>query len=224
MVAQQPKFSHITLVLFDSGSDNTFITGSVLPKGASSKTTNKLLKVQTINVQKAMNQQVTLNTLGFPEFSATQRVDREYDVYVFDHCSSYDVILGLDIMVKLGINISSSTQTMEWNGRRIPWKPHTYFDDSILQDPVAADAHCMFIDSTFDDDMDQLMHDCFFTAAIKESLYETVSTQEVLNHQKHLNSTQLGELKSVLDNLPVYSMAIWSKRENLENSKSQSSS
>jgi hypothetical protein len=36
-------------VLFDSGSDNTFISRSVLPKGASSKTTDKLLKVQTIN-------------------------------------------------------------------------------------------------------------------------------------------------------------------------------
>jgi hypothetical protein len=45
-------------VLFDSGSDNTFISRSVLPKGASSKTTNKLLKVQIINGRKAMNQQV----------------------------------------------------------------------------------------------------------------------------------------------------------------------
>jgi hypothetical protein len=103
-------------------------------------------------------------------------------------------------MVQLGINISCSTQTIEWNGTRIPWKPWTYFDDSILQDPVAADAHCMFIDSTFHDDMDQLMDDCFFTAPIKESLYKAISTQEVLNHQKHLNSTQLGELRSVLDN------------------------
>jgi hypothetical protein len=149
-----------------------------------------------------MNQQVTLNTLGFPECSATQRVDHEYNVYVFDRSSSYDIILGLDIMVQLGIDISCSThQIIEWNGRtRIPWKPRTYFDDSLLQDSVAADAHCMFIDSTFDNDMDQLMDDCFFTAPIMESLYETVSTQEVLNHQKHLNSTQKGELKSVLDN------------------------
>jgi hypothetical protein len=116
-------------VLFDSGSDNTFISPSVLPKGASSKTTDKLLKVQTINGRKAMNQQVTLNTLGFPEFSATQRVDREYDVYVFDRSSSYDVILGLNIMVQLGIDISCSRQTIEWNGTRIPWKPRTYFDD-----------------------------------------------------------------------------------------------
>jgi hypothetical protein len=84
---------------------------------------------------------------------------------------------------------------------RIPWKPCTFFDESILQDPDAADARCtMFIDSTFDDNMDQLMDDCFFTAPIKESLYKTVCTQGVLNHQKHLNSTQLGELKSVLDN------------------------
>jgi hypothetical protein len=36
-------------VLFDSGSDNTFISRSVLPKGASSKTTDKLLKVHTMN-------------------------------------------------------------------------------------------------------------------------------------------------------------------------------
>jgi hypothetical protein len=43
------------LCVFDSGSDNTFISRSVLPKGASSTTTDKLLKVQTINVQKAMN-------------------------------------------------------------------------------------------------------------------------------------------------------------------------
>jgi hypothetical protein len=103
-------------------------------------------------------------------------------------------------MVQLGINISCFTQTIEWNGTRIPWKPRSYFDDSsLLQDPIAADTHCMFINSTFDIDMDQLMDDCFFIAPIKESLYETVSTQEVLNHQKHVNFTQLGKLKSVLD-------------------------
>jgi hypothetical protein len=99
-------------MLFDSGSDNTFISCSVLPKGASSKTTDKLLKVQTINGRKAMNQQLTLNTLGFPEFSATQQVHQEYDVYVFVCSSSYDVILGLDTMVQLGIDISCSTQKL----------------------------------------------------------------------------------------------------------------
>jgi hypothetical protein len=77
-------------------------------------------------------------------------------------------------MVQLSTDISCSTQTIEWNGTRIPWKPRTYFDDSLLQDPVTADAHCMFIDSTFEDNMDQLMDDCFFTAPIKESLYKTV--------------------------------------------------
>ena len=36
-------------VLFDSGSDKTFISRSVLPKGASSKTTKDTMTVQTIN-------------------------------------------------------------------------------------------------------------------------------------------------------------------------------
>jgi hypothetical protein len=36
-------------VLLDSGSDNTFISRSFLPKGRSGKTTDRLLKVQTID-------------------------------------------------------------------------------------------------------------------------------------------------------------------------------
>ena len=188
-------------VLFDTGSDKTFINRSALPVGANSETTAKTVRVNTINGINPMNQIVSLKLLGLPEFSPTQKADGEnYKAYVFNKSSPYDIILGLDIMVPLGIDVSCTTQTVTWNGTKVPWKPRTYFQDSLLQDASAAEAHCLFLPSSFDNDMEQLLDDCFFAMPIKESLYETVSTQDVLDKQSHLTTSQIADLSKVLNN------------------------
>jgi hypothetical protein len=93
-------------VLFDSGSDQTFIKLIALPKGAVAKTVTAL-KVTTIQGIDKVFQQVILKDLTFPEFSPMQRIDKAIIAYVYDHKDSpYDVIIGLDVLVPLGIDVS----------------------------------------------------------------------------------------------------------------------
>jgi hypothetical protein len=40
------------------------------------------------------------------------------------HC---DLIIGMDVMQKLGIDIPNTSRTIIWDSQRIPFKPHYYF-------------------------------------------------------------------------------------------------
>jgi hypothetical protein len=62
--------------LFDPGSDKTFINRRVLPKGANGKTVDPL-PVNTLNGVDMVNQEVGLEELTLPEFSAMQRIDKK---------------------------------------------------------------------------------------------------------------------------------------------------
>jgi hypothetical protein len=74
------------------------------------------------------NQKVVLEELTLAEFSATQRIDKKVSAYVFDKPSSpYDLVLGLDLLVPLGIDISCSTQTIPWLDESVSWKPFDAF-------------------------------------------------------------------------------------------------
>ena len=117
----QHKPSHCPLkVLFDSGSDLTFIHQRVLPVGTVTKTVLPR-RIKTLHGTATISQQVILHDISFPEFSATQRVDKALNAFVYNQTESpYDVILGLDVLVPLGIEISCSTKTITWNDIKIP--------------------------------------------------------------------------------------------------------
>jgi hypothetical protein len=79
---QSHKNSRALKVLFDTGSDGTFIKRTVLPKGAVAKTV-AALNVNTIQGIDQVSQQVILKDLIFPEFSPTQRIDKAIVAYVY---------------------------------------------------------------------------------------------------------------------------------------------
>mmetsp|Transcript_26605 Transcript_26605/g.37724 ORF Transcript_26605/g.37724 Transcript_26605/m.37724 type:complete len:335 (-) Transcript_26605:774-1778(-) len=62
-------------VLFDTGSDKSFIARTALPKNAAGKTV-PALNINTINGVNKINQQVTLRNITLPEFSPTQTTCR----------------------------------------------------------------------------------------------------------------------------------------------------
>ena len=165
-------------VLFDSGSDHAFIHHSVLPKHTAGKSVSPM-QINTLNGDsQTVNRRVSSEHISFPEFSPTQRVDKAISAYVYTNDKhTYDVILGLDSMVPLGIEISCSTWTVSWLGKRIPFKPRSYFDDNGFKEPVANVAHCFHIDP-FDEVIDS-----FATAAttILESKYDHVTKEKVSN-------------------------------------------
>jgi hypothetical protein len=183
--------------LFDSGSDKTFINRRILPKGANG-TTVKSIGINTITGADKINQKVTLENLTLPEFSATRRINLKVSAYIFDHESSpYDIILGLDLLVPLGIDISCSTNTISWQNEKVTWKPKSYFLDSNLNDPVSYETHCIFL-NTNDDFEDWIESHSTSSVNIKSSKYELVDTDKVAQQQKHLTDSQQDELAQVL--------------------------
>jgi transposase InsO family protein len=183
--------------LFDPGSDRTFINRRVLPIGANGKTVESI-GVNTINGVDKVNQKVILEELTLPEFSATRKIDQKVSAYIFDQESSpYDIVIGLDLLVPLGIDISCSTKTISWQDEQVTWKPKSYFLDSNLNDSVSYETHCFFINST--DDFDEWIESHSTTSVtIKSSKYESIDTDEVARQQKHLSKSQQDDLAKVL--------------------------
>jgi hypothetical protein len=86
--------------------------------------------------------------------------------------------------VPLGIDISCTTKTIQWMDHKIPWKPKSYFNNSILSDPVACQTHCFF----FNDDsfLDETTFNCF-NSALLESKYEAIDVHQVAKQQLQLD-------------------------------------
>ena len=61
--------------------------------------------------------------LKFPEFNPTAEITQT--VHITKTLGNYDLIIGQDLLHKLGVNISFSSKTMTWNDVTIDMKPHT---------------------------------------------------------------------------------------------------
>jgi hypothetical protein len=166
---QKQKHSKPLRVLFDSGSDVTFINLASLPKGIHAKRTSVQLRT-VAGSAKVLSRAVTLENVCFPELSPTRRFDKEITAIVSSHTGSYDVILGNDVLVPAGIDILASTQTIQWFDVHVPWQPTTHpihpqkpsdvarqHKDAVLQ-PTGDTVHNSFYSMANDDD-DLL--DCF---------------------------------------------------------------
>ena len=173
-------------VLFDTGSDKTFVNRRILPKGANGKTVSNSM-FSTINGVKTINQQVELEGIILPEFSPTKKIDKPMSALVFEDEGLYDIIFGLDFLVPVGIEISCLTQTISWDNVKVPWQPKT-----TLKDNKFGSYLIQTIDS-FNEDPDQDW-DCFAAQTsvkeILESKYDKVSTNSVAQEQVHLTPRQ----------------------------------
>jgi Aspartyl protease len=109
-------------VLFDTGSDKTLINKSALPKQAIPAKDKNPPNITRLHDTKPLDRYVMLDGIHFPEFSPTTKVAKSIKAAVFDNKhSSYDVIIGMDIMQPLGFRIDCSTLTISWNENTIPF-------------------------------------------------------------------------------------------------------
>jgi hypothetical protein len=71
-----------------------------------------------------------LDGIHFPEFSPTTKVAKSIKAAVFDNKhSSYDVIIGIDVMQPLGFQIDCSTLTISGASQHFPiyiYLAHSY--------------------------------------------------------------------------------------------------
>jgi hypothetical protein len=177
------------------GSNKTFIHRRVLPTGATSQTVPSI-PVTTIQGVDKVNQHVTLSTIALPEFLPTLHIDKNIAALVFDSSNTiYDMIIGNDIMVPLGINISCTMQTIQWQDIQIPWKPFSYFDSSVLTNVMTIESHAFFISH---DDPLETYYQMAQVGKILESKYNRVNIDEAAEQQVHLNEKQRKDLATLL--------------------------
>ena len=192
MTAQriQDQPSHRLLkVLFDTGSEKTFVHSRSLPAGATPTLLDKKTTGTTLAGTFEANRYVRFNDLVLPEFGKDTKIDGTA-AYVFDTPCPYDVILGCDVLRPAGIDIKFSTRTVEWMGKKTPMKPKDYWKGSmsyvinLVNGGVIAD-----------DDEDELLD--LFATDIQEAKYEKADPGDVARQQKHLEPEQQEQLEQL---------------------------
>ena len=187
-------------VLFDTGSETTFINSRCLSKGVV-PSLERSITIHTLTGDKPTNRSVILKGVSLPEFSPTKKIDKSICAFVFDHDSPYDMIVGNDVLMPIGFDFLLSIKAMKWMDTLVPWKAISYFRDPLI-DGLVNEAHCFFIENKMENSIDEFFPRVSLhatTTKIKESKYELTPTKEIVDAQGHLDKSQKAMLFDVLD-------------------------
>jgi hypothetical protein len=199
---QKNKSGQPPKVIFDTGSDKTLFNLRALPKGTSPKT-GKGQRVAGVHNTEILNQEVLLEDICFPEFSVTQRIPGPIKAVCFKNPeSTYNVIIGMDLMQTLGIIVDCATNTISWNGNHVPFRPADYFKDPSgvfdIDVNLFNDFEFLFTDFESEDKVIEAASQGYKSKTILHSKYDKVDTDEVADQQTHLTAKQRDELKQLL--------------------------
>lgn len=189
-------------VLFDSGSDHTMFNRRALPRGATPKIVEGK-RIVGIHGTETHNNQVFLEDVSLPEFSASQRVPGPLPCIVFDNTQTlYDVIIGNDLMMELGIDIHNSTKTVSWNENQIPFRPYDYFQPNYFSATFTSMADLLEDDDPFETYIteEQIKEAGYKSKVILPAKYEEVDPNNVAQKQTHLSQAQREQLAELLSN------------------------
>ncbi|CAJ1938120.1 unnamed protein product [Cylindrotheca closterium] len=194
---QKTCVNKLACVFFDPGSDESYIHRRILPAGINGKTVKK--KIGTISGKQSLTTQViNIEGIVFPEFSPTQKVESTFETIVFDSDARYDMIIGNNILLPLGIDCCGSTKTIKWMDKHVPYKPpesglspqttDPNEDTSMLMAQLMA-THCYHSDpdESLNEHIEQQISHSF---NIAESKYDLVPLEHVAKQQQHLNAKQ----------------------------------
>ena len=199
---QRTKVDKLLRVLFDSGADKTMLKRSVLPSGVNPSLGRKR-KVTGVASTLIMDKEVILEDLFFPEFSATKNVSGPIRAMLMEHeAAPYDLIIGMDVMQKLGIDIHNTTKTVVWDMHRIPFKPHDYFSNGLFAQNIQHALDAASAAADFDKADDPLDNLGYKSKVILSSLYEKHDPKAVADQQKHLSPSQRQDLAEILSKFP----------------------
>lgn len=163
-----------------------------LPPG----TTTQLLpqgprKFQTVAGTMTTQRMVWLDDISLPEFDKSKRIDGGRYALVFDAPCKYDMIVGRDLLQKIGLTMSFESHTMKWMDHEVLMKTERF----IQTTPHYFYSHPTFLDEAEDPDFDP---DFFAAQKILDAKYDKVDIDDVISQQTHLNTGQKDGLRSVL--------------------------
>jgi hypothetical protein len=196
---QKTRVNKLLKVLFDSGSDKTMFNRKALPPGINPSLGRKR-KITGVISSAIVDQEIVIEEMTLPEFSSTRRVSGPIRAIVMDQPeSSYDIIIGMDLMQTLGIDIHNTTKTVVWDTLRIPFKPHNYFESSQFPNDLQESMAGSIDDPTDDDDLYDLGYK---SKNIRGSLYTENDPRAVAEQQTHLSPSQRQDLMQILSKYP----------------------
>ena len=188
---QQTLPTRPLLVLLDTGSSHTMIKETSLPHGAS-PTLSAPKRTTTTNGVFATESQVILHKVKFLEFGNHCIEAITADVFNSPLCR-YDIIVGRDVLNRMGVSISFKTQKITWLNREISMRNPMDFTNNHQS---AIEAH--FLQEEEEDSA--LFFELYADdVVIKDRKYQAVSPEEVVTQLDHLNQEQKSLLKSVFE-------------------------
>ena len=186
---QGHAFNQSLRALFDTGSDSSHIQQRVLPEEAGSSTMVEPKTIVGMTGTASISQEVELQDMLLPEFSQSRRISDPFKCYVMDNKSVYDIILGRDFLMTVGIDILNSTQEMQWLDNKLPFR-----DRFSIQDPFDLNTTTLEILSG---DMEGLER-----SSILDAKYEAFDPHAIAESHTHLTPQQRVELGDLLSEFP----------------------
>jgi len=194
--------SKLLRILMDSGTTKTLIHRRALPKDIQPKRLSESKPVSTLAGTMTVTDTVTLRQIKLPEFDKNRTID-ECKVLVFDAPCQYDVLIGADLLKKLGVKLDYENGIVEWLGNTVPMR------DSRL---IGTTEYKHMLDSFYLQEEEELFeyesymdyyissgYDHAYAEEILDAKYDQVDIEEVIKGQTHLNDEQKQDLRELLN-------------------------
>ena len=109
--------------LLDTGTTSSIVLRDFVRKGRAKSYKGKRTTWSTLGGNFSTNQKALLD-FAFPELSNNKKVTHicHVDDKTSRDKSTYDMILGMDLMTKIGIFINTAEKMIHWEGTQIPLK------------------------------------------------------------------------------------------------------
>ena len=140
-----------------------------------------------------------------PEFHAHRLI--EWDMYVDDSTSltTYDMIIGRDLMDSIGLDLLFSENLMRWDNATVPMRDNSLF----LENPP----------NPFQEILS--MHDPITTEAeriqrILDIKYAPADLNQVVQECTHLTDAEKSELGKVLESIKTFLMVLWAHGKRIQ--------
>ena len=186
------------VVLFDSGSQLSFLKRSKVPKECEISTAEQ--PVRGLTGTSHLTEEVTLTGITLPEFSTSKRVDSSLRCLLLDEHqedSTYDMILGLDFLCAIGIDILCRQKQLKWDEATLAFQPRDTYKEPH------ANLHARLIEAfAYGDEEDDPEGLGYKSTQIMEAKYEAINTDELAQAQKQLTPTQRTELARLFRKFP----------------------
>jgi hypothetical protein len=144
-------------------------------------------RVTGVTTSALLDKEVLIEDMILPKFSATTHILGPIHAIIMDNVeSSYDFIIGMDLMQTLGIDIHNLSKTIVSGDLWVLFKPHDYFSSNLFQ-TVLEDQMVSLFDKH--DANEELLG--YKSKTIKSALYEQHDWHHVAEQQTHLSTSTI---------------------------------